>query len=123
MAKIQHVYIVGESPLVEEYAALCAGKRLSVAVRLNPGETARLPKGMKKASTPQKSVAFALELTNAPVEIKKKNLHLLDSVLAPAVPIISSSVTVTVAEQSGWIRKPQRLIGIGALPSLLEGSL
>jgi 3-hydroxybutyryl-CoA dehydrogenase len=43
--------------------------------------------------------------------------------LSPSVAILSSSVTVTVAEQAGWVKRRERLIGIGALPSLLEGSL
>jgi 3-hydroxybutyryl-CoA dehydrogenase len=64
-----------------------------------------------------------LELTNISADIKKKNLVQLDRALAASVPIISSSTTLTVAEQSTWIKNPQRLIGIGALPSLLEGAL
>jgi 3-hydroxybutyryl-CoA dehydrogenase len=68
-------------------------------------------------------MTLAIELTNTSVVLKKKNLTRLDRSLAYSIPILSSSVTVTVAEQSTWIKHPQRLIGIGALPSLLEGSL
>jgi 3-hydroxybutyryl-CoA dehydrogenase len=87
------------------------------------GRAAKLPKGAKKAATPPKSVTLALELTNTSAEAKKKNLILLDRLLGSSIPIISSSITITVAEQSIWIKHPQRLIGIGALPSLLAGSL
>jgi 3-hydroxybutyryl-CoA dehydrogenase len=119
----EHIYIAGESPLVEEYAALCVEKRQSVTVRFNSGGKGKLPKGVKSAATAPRSVTTALELTNTSTDIKKKNLLLLDRSLPPMVPIISSSLTVTVAEQSGWVKKPQRLVGIGALPSLLNGAL
>lgn len=123
MAKVQQLFILGESPLVGEYGALCLSKRQSVVARMSGGEDSQLPKGVKKASTPPKSTTIALELTNTSVEAKRKNLKLLDRILGRDIPIISSSATVTVAEQSGWIKHPQRLIGIGALPSLLEGTL
>lgn len=123
MAKAHHIFIVGESPLVEEYCALCVAKRQTVAANFTTYTTSRLPKGVRKATRPAKSVSFALELTNTSVEIKKKNLVLLDRALDKSVPIISSSVTVTVAEQATWVRDRQRLMGIGALPSLLGGSL
>ncbi len=122
-ARVQQIFITGESPLVEEYSALCLSKRHTVAVRFNLGMNSGIPKGVKKATTPPKSTTFALELTNTSVEIKKKNLVLFDRTLDKNIPIISSSVTVTVAEQSGWIKNSRRLIGIGALPSLLEGTL
>ena len=115
--------MTGESQLVEEYSALCLSKKQSVTVRLNAGKSAQLPKSTKKAATPPKSVTLALELTNISPEVKKKNLILLDRSLVPGIPIISSSVTVTIAEQSSWIRHSQQLTGIGALPTLLEGSL
>lgn len=119
----QHIFIAGESPLVEEYSTLCLNKKQSVTVRLNTRGAAKLPKGAKKAATPPKSITLALELTNTSSEAKKKNLILLDRLLGPGIPIVSSSITITVAEQSTWIKHPQRLIGIGALPSLLDGSL
>ena len=123
MAKGQNIFISGESRLIEEYAAMCALKKIPVAVRANPGEKPKLSKGVAKASRPSKSITLALELTNTSANAKKENLIFLDAALASSIPIISSSVTVTVAEQSSWIKNPQRLIGIGAMPSLLEGGL
>jgi 3-hydroxybutyryl-CoA dehydrogenase len=122
-AKGQQVFLLGESPLVEEYSELCLVKGYSVSVRFNPGVNAQLPKKVKKATAPAKSTILALELTNTSAEAKKKNLVLLDGTLDRNVPIISSSITATVAEQSSWIKSSQRLVGIGALPSLLDGAL
>ena len=123
MAKVHHTFITGETSLVEEYCLLCAGKRMPVTVRLLPGNKSRLPKEVSRSSAVPKSTTLALELTNTSPDVKKKNLALLDRSLPSSIPIISSSVTITVAEQTGWVKHPERLIGIGALPSLLEGSL
>jgi 3-hydroxybutyryl-CoA dehydrogenase len=121
------ICILGESPLVEEYASLCMNKGFEVCLRINPQgakETQpKIPRGARKVVRPPKNVNLALELTNIGTEAKRKNLVELDALLAPRIPIISSSVTVTVSEQSAWVRRPQRLLGIGAVPSLLEGGL
>ena len=114
--------IAGEATLIREYGALCLTRKHTVAARPNPGGNGQLPKGVKKVAAPLKSATVALELTNIDLDRKKKNLALLDHSLAPGIPILSSSVTATVAEQSTWIANPGRLVGIAALPSLLEGS-
>lgn len=123
MPKAHHVYLVGESSLVREYAMLCLSRKQTVSARPNPGEGTRIPGGARRAEAPPKSATVALELTNIATDVKKKNLIQLDRSLSSGVPIISSSITVTIAEQSTWIRNPGRLVGIAALPSLLEGSL
>ena len=45
---------------------------------------------------------------------------MLDDIVPFQIPILSSSVTVTVAEQASWLKYPSRVIGIGAFPTLLE---
>ncbi len=121
------VCILGESPLVEEYASLCLNKGFDVSVRFNAadlkGGPVKVPRGAHKVARPPKTVNLALELTNTSDELKRRNLIELDSILPPRTPIISSSVTMTVSEQAALLRHPQRLVGIGAIPSLLEGGL
>ncbi len=117
------ICILGELSLVEEYASLALAKGLGVSARVNSGSSPRLPRGVKKLVRPMKTVAIAFELTNTSSDVKKKNIIELDKTLPSRTPILSSSVTVTLAEQSGWVKHPHRLIGIGALPSLLDGQL
>lgn len=120
----KRVSIFGESPLVEEYASLCFSKGLSVTIRLNGGSRPHgLPKEIKNVRTVPRATDVALELTNTVGTQKRKNLAELDKALAPAIPILSSSVSVTATNQAKWVSKPARLLGIGALPSLLGGSL
>ncbi len=121
---MKRVLIFGESPLVEEYASLCIQNKLEVHVRLNSGEkTTSLPKTVKNVAKPGKTYDAAFELTNTSFEAKKKNLKELDKANGSKTVILSSSVTLSLAEQAGWLKKPERLVGIGALPSLLKGSL
>jgi 3-hydroxybutyryl-CoA dehydrogenase len=117
------ICILGESPLLEEYGSLFLNKGCTVQGRANPGETGALPRGMKKAPKALRGVDAALELTNTDSERKRQNLRELDRALPPGVPILTSSVTVALCEQAAWVRSPNRLVGLGALPSFLEGSL
>lgn len=121
------ICILGESPLVEEYASLCLNKGFDVSLRFN-ADAARnahikAPRGARKVARPPKNVNLAIELTNISLEAKQRNLSDLDAALMPRTPIVSSSVTTTVSEQAALLHHPERLVGIGALPSLLEGGL
>lgn len=118
------IWIFGDSPLVEEYAALCVGKGCETRVRINEeGSAETLPAQALPIDESESQVDLVLELTNLSTAIKQENLKHLDALLASHVPIVSSAVTITVAEQATWIAHTSRLIGIGALPSLTRGSL
>lgn len=70
-----------------------------------------------------RTVSLAVELTNIDLGKKRKNLELLDKKLSRVVPILSSSITVTVTEQATWMRNSERLVGISTLSSYLENEL
>lgn len=105
MSNQKAIFIVGDDSLVDEYSSMCSTK------------------GYKRVRKPTKTILLALELTNISCDAKQKNLRRLDKILPKKVPILSSSVTVTVTEQTTWLQHPERIIGIGAFPTLLEGSL
>ncbi len=119
------VYIVGESPLVEEYAGLCAEKGFDVFLQWNTA-LQQLPtlsaKHIKRTSVIPKSVSVGLELTNTDTQAKQANLKRLDRALPPTALILTSSITVTTAEQSQWISGRYRLCGFSALPSFVRGT-
>lgn len=122
--KKTNIYIIGESPLVEEYAELCAARDFAVSLQWNepPPKQAAL-KNIKRSSLISPQTSLAIELTNTNLVQKKKNLEKLDRALKPDTIILSSSVTVTATEQSRWIQHPERLIGICVLPTLLSNNL
>jgi 3-hydroxybutyryl-CoA dehydrogenase len=102
---MKRVWIIGDAPLREEYSTICKAHGYSIAAR------------------PTKSITLVLELTNLSAGQKRRNLHRVEAAVTARATIISSSTTVTVAEQATWLKHPARLIGIGALPSLLGGTL
>lgn len=117
------VFITGESPLVEEYAKECLRAGLSTTVRLNAGRATERLEGVHRSARVVSGCSLGIELTNTSLEVKRKNLRDLAVGLAPHRPILSSASTASVAEQSSWITTQARLLGIAALPGLLQGGL
>lgn len=120
------VYIIGESPMVEEYAELCASKGYDVLVAWNnPPE--HKPKfnsdRIKSSATIPSTVSVGLELSNINLAQKRKNVEKLDISLPATAPLLCSSVTVSATEQSSWVQQKYRLIGIGALPTFIGKQL
>jgi len=120
------VFIIGESPMVEEYAELCASKGYGVFVAWNKIPESKKPfdpSAITKSGTIPQLVSVGLELSNTDPTQKKKNLERLDKSLPATAPILSSSVTISATEQCSWIEHKHRLVGIGALPTFLEKQL
>lgn len=125
---MKRLYIIGDPVLVEEYTRLAVEKGLTVTV----GGTAAgkrkdghgtFPRGVRIAARPTGTVDAALELTLADAAAKRQRLELLDKSLPARTPILTSALTVPVGEQSLWVTHRGRLVGLGALPTLLRGSL
>jgi 3-hydroxybutyryl-CoA dehydrogenase len=120
------VYVVGDSPMVEEHIALCLSHGYAVVYDLD--EKSQIPLTfdsgyVRKSAKIPDNVSFALELTNIDLGMKRKNLEALDKALPGTIAIASSSVTVSATEQSSWIKHKGRLVGFGALPTLSKTSL
>ncbi len=123
---VTKLHIVGEHPLVEEYAGLCASKGYDVTVAWNvaPEKKPDFGQARIRVSAPVPSgVSLAIELTNTDKARKRENIEKLEKALAPTAAILSSSVTVSATEQCSWIRNKHRLVGIGALPTFIEKPL
>ena len=110
------VFIAGETPLVEEYAEVCAGKGYEVFVQWNsPGK--RTPsKAYRQTSVIPAGTTLALELTNTDPAAKRQNIERMGKALGPTTAMLSSSITVTATEQATWINARHRLVGISSLP-------
>ena len=106
----QHIFVAGGVRLVEEVTAICRSAGLTVSSKII-------------RSPARHSPVCAFEVTNADYDKKKKNLRALDRSLPSSRIIFTSSVTVTVDEQAGWVRHPERLIGISALPTFFANKL
>ncbi|MBM4161655.1 MAG: 3-hydroxybutyryl-CoA dehydrogenase [Ignavibacteria bacterium] len=117
------IYIVGESPMVEEFAELCAGHGYQVHISWNETPESIPPLTSKKITRGRiipSGTSLALELTTIDLDRKRENLQRLDKALPPTAAIVSTSVTVTATEQSTWVLNRNRLVGMGALPTLID---
>lgn len=120
------VLIMGESPMVEEYARTCAAHGYTTVVQWNaPLKVSPLDKSFTNlsGSALPKDISVALEVTNTDPILKRKNLERLDRALPPTSAIISSSVTVTALEQVSWLKQKHRLVGVCALPTFISKNL
>ena len=120
------VYIIGESPMVEDYAELCAAHGYDVRIAWNELPTEKITftsLAIKVSKAIPVNISVAIELTNTNLELKQKNLSILDKALSETSPILSSSITITANEQATWISRNYRLVGIAALPTFINKPL
>jgi len=119
--KTSQVHIIGESPMVEEYAELCASKGYRVTVAWNePPATGQKTNSIRKSNVIPADTAVGIELTNIDLSQKRKNLEKLDKALPATAAILTSSVNVSATEQNSWVIMKHRLVGIAALPTFIE---
>jgi 3-hydroxybutyryl-CoA dehydrogenase len=104
------VFIIGDEPLVAEYSEMASAFNYAII----------LPEKIKSLASVAKKISIALELSNLDLKNKRKNLEALDKALPESTAILTSSVNVSALEQSQWIMMKQRLVGIGALPTLIR---
>jgi 3-hydroxybutyryl-CoA dehydrogenase len=120
------IFIIGESPMVEQYAEVCSEHGYDVSISWNE-KPVRNPEfkssGIKITNVIPVNTSVGIELTNRDFLAKKKNLERLDTALADTAPILTTAITVTATEQSSWISGKHRLVGIAALPSIIQKPL
>lgn len=124
--KTSQVYVIGESPMVEEYAELCAAKGYGVAVAWNepPASEQKFSSdAIRRSNAISSDISVGLELTNTDIQQKRKNIEKLDKALPATAPILTSSVMISATEQSSWVVLKHRLVGIAALPTFIEKQL
>ncbi|MBI4547370.1 MAG: 3-hydroxybutyryl-CoA dehydrogenase [Ignavibacteriae bacterium] len=120
----QSIYLIGDFMLVEEFGEMCHAKDVRILYRLNSKNSQKpLPAYFKQQSSPPRNASIVVELTNSDSTVKKKNLHLLEKSIPRTTPILSSSVTTTVTEQSTWLKHSDRLVGISGFPTLISQKL
>lgn len=120
------VSLAGDAALVAEFAVVCLEHGYApeiVAAGAGRTRISGLPKGVRVVRRPSARASLAIELTNIAMADKRRNLAFLDRTLRPGTLLLTSSVTVTVSAQASWVRHPERLAGIGALPGFLGGGL
>ncbi|KZE44625.1 3-hydroxybutyryl-CoA dehydrogenase [Brevibacillus parabrevis] len=104
------VVLTGTSPLFAELHQLFAEKGYQVL-------------SLAQAATNPLAVALAVEVSNLDLEQKAEEIRQLDSLLAPDVPILTTSLAITATEVASWTKHPERVCGFGTLVPLVEREL
>ncbi len=120
------IVIVGEQPMVDEFAAICLrhGYSIQVAYNAPPAAKSSFPLfSLKTGTATLRAASVAVELTNTDRALKQQNLEKISTDLAPTAAILSTSVTVSATEQTRWIHGKHRLVGIGYLPGLADAGI
>ena len=125
---MSRLLLAGDPLLVREFAQAACQHGHTVAVLPAAPSPARrttdpLPPGVKTLTRPNGQFDLAAELTLLPGTQKASTLALLDGSLPAAVPILTNSLALTLASQAGSVRRPERLIGLGAYSGVLDGGL
>ena len=115
------VVIAGESPLVEDLAALSVDAGYPVAIYLaeefaDAGARQRLADDAGQAS-------FALDAISVSLETNRDLVRLLAQSLPFDAPLISASMSVTATQIAAWTTRPGKVMGFGALPPISKGNL
>ncbi|MCM3341521.1 3-hydroxyacyl-CoA dehydrogenase family protein [Paenibacillus sp. MER TA 81-3] len=106
------VLLAGGSPLNAELRALLEQSGY-LAVSLAEAEDSGSPK----------QFWCAVEATNYDLEEKQANIRQFERLLAPEVPIFSTSLAITATEIAAWTQRPERVCGFGTLAPLAERDL
>lgn len=117
----QKVLIIGETPLVEDLAALCidAGQTVVAYSSDEVREAAGLTRLTADASTSDLAIDNLVES----IDLKREVVRVLDRSLPATALLVSASMSVTATQIAAWTSQPDRLVGFGALPPLKKGNL
>lgn len=104
------VVLAGTSPLFAELHQLFTEKGYQVL-------------SVADAAADPAAVSLAVEVNSLDLQQKGEQIRALDSLLAPSVPIITTTLAVTATEVASWTQHPERVCGFGTLVPLVEREL
>ncbi|CAG0928617.1 3-hydroxybutyryl-CoA dehydrogenase [Thermoflexales bacterium] len=115
------IVIAGESPLVEDLAALCVDAGYEVSMYLiedliDSGALRRLSDDAKKAQ-------LAIDVVVESLDTKRDLIRTLDQALPADAPLITAALSVTATQVGAWASQADWVVGFGALSPLKHGNL
>lgn len=121
---INAVFLTGDSALIREWSELIHSRGIGIVVNATSRQdSGEMPSYCASQENPPHNCQAAFELTVLDGRIKEQNIRRLDESLPPGIPVFTSSVACSTAEQASWVRHPGRLLGISAFPTLTAREL
>jgi 3-hydroxybutyryl-CoA dehydrogenase len=115
------VILAGESPLVDDLAALCVDAGYEVSLYLiedliDSGALRRLAEDAKQAQ-------IAIDVVVDSLDTKRDLIRTLDQSLPSDAPLLTATLSVTATQAGAWASQADWVVGFGALPPLTRGKL
>lgn len=117
----QKIVIAGESPFVEDLAALCVDAGHEVAMYLI--EDLIDPNALTRLADDAKTAKVAIDVMIESIETKRDLVRTLDRSLPADAPLLSATLSITATQIGTWLSHPDWVVGFGTLPPLAKGSL
>jgi len=117
----RQVVLAGESPLVDEMAALCA--EAGCAVTVHHADDLIDADGLHRLRDDAQWAEVVIEALSESLELKRRILATLDTALTPEALLLSLALSTTATHAGSWIQHPEQLVGFAALPPLTTGGL
>ena len=115
------IVIAGESPLVEDLAALCVDAGYEVAMYLV--EDLVDESALRRLADDAQKAYAAIDVMIESIPTKRALIQTLDRALPADAPLIAASMSVSATQIGSWASQSDWVVGFGALPPLAQGSL
>jgi 3-hydroxybutyryl-CoA dehydrogenase len=115
------IVLAGESPLVDDLAALCVDAGHEVSIYLV--EEVAEPNGLRKLAEDARTTSVALDVISESLEAKRDLVCTLDRSLPAATPLLTACLSVSATQVAAWAEHADWVVGFGVLPPFGKGSL
>ena len=115
------VVLVGEPPLVDELARLCADAGLFAGVYRV--EEASAAGGLERMQRDAQHAEVAIDAMSESLDAKRRIVTALEDALPAQALLLASLLSATATHIGSWLREPGRLVGFAALPPLAKGGM
>jgi 3-hydroxybutyryl-CoA dehydrogenase len=115
------IVLAGESPLVDDLAALCVDVGHPVSIYL--AEEVTDPGGLRKLAEDAHTASIALDVMTESLEAKRDLVRALDHSLPADAPLLTACLSVSATQVAAWAEHTDWIVGFGALPPVSRGSL
>jgi 3-hydroxybutyryl-CoA dehydrogenase len=115
------VVLAGESPLVDDLAALCVDAGHEVSIYLVEEMTD--PNGLRKLAEDARTASVALDVMSESLEAKRDLVRALDRSLPAAALLLTACLSVSATQVAAWAQHADWIVGFGVLAPIGKGSL
>jgi 3-hydroxybutyryl-CoA dehydrogenase len=115
------IVIAGESPLVDDLAALCVDADYQVSVYQAEEVTDQTV--LRRLAEDARTACAAMDVMSQSLEAKRDLVRVLDRSLPADAPLLTACLSVSATQVAAWAEHADWIVGFGALPPLAKGSL